>query len=64
MNSGGEEGKQWQGIEIERRKAKQSKKKKRKKKERYRNLKENMSGRNKGLDPFFKVCNRYSRSLL
>ena len=32
MNSGGEEGKQWQGIEIERRKAKQSKKKKRKKK--------------------------------
>ena len=28
MNSGGEEGKQRQGIEVERRKAKQSKKKK------------------------------------
>ena len=50
MNSGGEEGKQWQGLKIERRKAKQSKKKKRKKKKgRYRNLKENMSGRNKGM---------------
>ena len=46
MNSGGEEGKQRQGIEVERRKAKQSKKKK---KERYRNLKENMSSTNKGM---------------